>query len=141
MMENPDEVNNDLSFTTLYNRVETFVGRNFTLMSTPVALLEDALTQGHGSRILIVRYDKLCSEPQNTLDAIHDFVGEARMEYDFSKLKQSTHENDAAYNYKFLHKIREGEVKYSPTKINLPKEAVERIQNRFEWIISRGEKR
>jgi len=140
MMENVDEANNELAFTTLYNRVDTFIGQNFTLMSTPVALLEDALTQGHGDRILIVRYDKLCSEPQQTLDMIHQFVGEPTAQYDFTKLKQSTFENDAAYNYKFLHRIREGEVKYSPTKINLPKDAIERIQNRFEWITSRIEK-
>lgn len=139
MMENPDEMNNDLAFTTLYNRVETFVGQNFTLMSTPVSLLEDALTQGHGSRILIVRYDRLCSEPQKVLKMIHDFVGEPTMEYNFSQLKQSTFENDGAYNYKFLHRIREGEVKYSPTKINLPKEAIDRIEKRFEWITQRIE--
>lgn len=140
MMENPDEINNDLGFTTLYNRVETFVGQNFTLMSTPVALLEDAITQGQGSRILIVRYDKLCSEPQKTLDAIHNFIDEPSQTYDFTQLKQSTFENDAAHNYKFLHRIREGEVSYSPTKITLPADAVNRIQKRFEWIISRVEK-
>ncbi len=140
LMENNDEAQNDLGFATLYNRVETFVGQNFTLMSTPVALLEDALTQGHGDRILIVRYDKLCSEPQQTLDMIHNFVGEPTAKYDFTKLKQTTFENDGAYNYKFLHSIREGEVTYSPTKINLPKDAIERIQKRFEWITSRIEK-
>lgn len=140
MMENPDEMNNELAFTTLYNRVETFVGQNFTLMSTPVALLEDALTQGHGNRILIVRYDKLCTEPQKTLDMIHEFVGEPTNPYDFTKLKQTTFENDTAYNYKFLHRIREGEVKYSPTQITLPKDAIDRIQKRFQWITSRIEK-
>jgi len=140
MMENPDEANNDLAFTTLYNRVETFVGQSFTLMSTPVALLEDALTQGHGSRILIVRYDKLCTEPQETLDMIHKFVDEPSVKYDFSKLKQTTFENDATYNYKFLHRIREGEVSYSPTKINLTKDAIDRIEKRFQWITSRIEK-
>lgn len=139
MMENPDEINNDLAFTTLFNRVETFIGQNFTLMSTPVALLEDALTQGHGSRILIVRYDRLCSEPQKVLNMIHEFVGEPKVNYDFSQLKQTTFENDAAYNYKFMHRIREGEVKYSPTQINLPKEAVNRIEKRFEWITNRVE--
>lgn len=140
MMENIDEAQNDLAFSTLYNRVETFIGQDFTLMSTPIALLEDAITQGHGNRILIVRYDKLCSAPQETLNMIHEFVGEPTAQYDFSKLKQTTFENDAAYNYKFLHSIREGEVKYSPTKINLPKDAIERIQKRFEWITSRIEK-
>lgn len=140
IMENPDESNNELAFTTLYNRVETFVGQNFTLMSTPVALLEDALTQGHGSRILIVRYNNLCAHPQETLDQIHHFIGEPTMKYEFSKLKQTTFENDASYNYKFPHRIREGEVKYSPTKINLPEEAIKRIQERFRWITSRVEK-
>ncbi|SMD33876.1 sulfotransferase [Reichenbachiella faecimaris] len=140
MMENVDESQNTAGFTTLYNRVETFIADNFTLMSTPVALLEDALTQGHGHRILIVRYDKLCAEPQQTLNMIHQFVGEPPQQYDFSQLKQTTFENDAAYNYKFSHKIREGEVTYSPTKITLPKDAIDRINKRFHWIISRVEK-
>ncbi|WP_370086506.1 sulfotransferase domain-containing protein [Ekhidna sp.] len=141
VMENVDENQNDLGFATLLNRVETFVSQKFTLMSAPVSLLEDALHQGHGNRILIVRYDALCSQPQQTLDTIHEFIGEDKMTYDFSKLKQTTFENDAAYNYKFSHKIREGEVKYSPTKINLPQSAVDMINKRFEWIISRIENR
>ncbi|MEQ8626838.1 sulfotransferase [Ekhidna sp.] len=140
LMENNDESQNDLGFATLLNRVETFISQKFTLMSAPVSLLEDALNQGHGNRILIVRYDVLCSQPQNTLDRIHEFVGEKSMKYDFTQLKQTTFENDAAYNYKFSHSIREGEVKYSPTKVNLPKTAIDMINNRFQWIINRIEK-
>lgn len=141
LMENVDEMNNEIGFATLINRVETFISQNFTLMSTPVSLLEDALNQGLGNRILIVRYDALCSQPQKTLDEIHEFVGEDKMAYDFSQLKQTTFENDAAYNYKFSHRIREGEVKYSPTQINLPQSAIDMINKRFEWITSKIEKR
>ena len=139
LMENLDEAHNELGFATLLNRVETFINQKFTLMSAPVSLLEDALSQGLGHRILIVRYDALCSKPQKTLDTIHEFVGEESMTYDFSQLKQTTFENDAAYNYKFSHKIREGSVTYSPTKINLPKIAVDMINKRFEWITGRIE--
>jgi len=140
LMENNDEAHNDLGFATLLNRVETFINQKFTLMSAPVSLLEDALNQGLGNRILIVRYDALCGEPQRTLDTIHEFVGEEKMTYDFTQLKQTTFENDAAYNYKFSHKIREGSVSYSPTKIDLPKLAVDMISKRFEWIISKVER-
>lgn len=140
LMENNDEIQNELGFATLMNRVETFISQDFTLMSAPVALLEDALNQGLGKRILIVRYEALCSQPQKTLDEIHAFVGEDKMPYDFSQLKQSTFENDAAYNYKFSHNIREGEVKYSPTQINLPQSAIEMINKRFHWITSKIEK-
>lgn len=139
MMENLDEVTDPLGFATLINRVETFISKNFTLMSTPVSLLEDAMNMGYGERILILRYDVLCSKPQAALDMIHEFIGEPKKKYDFTQLKQTTFENDAAYNYKFSHKIREGEVKYSPTKINLPQSAIQMINHRFEWIISRIE--
>lgn len=140
MMENIDETQNELGFATLLNRVETFVSQNFTLMSTPVALLEDAINLGYGERILILRYDQLCSNPQATLDQVHAFVGEPQKKYDFSQLKQTTFENDAAYNYKFSHRIREGEVSYSPTKITLPQVAINMINKRYEWIIKRIEK-
>jgi hypothetical protein len=140
LMENIDEPHNELGFATLLNRVETFISQDFTLMSTPVSLLEDALNQGLGHRILIVRYDALCSQTQNTLNQIHEFIGEPKMEYDLSQLKQTTFENDAHYNYKFSHTIREGEVTYSPTQINLPQTAIDMINQRFNWIVSKVEK-
>lgn len=137
LIENNDEQQNGLGFATLHNRVETFISSNFTLMSTPVSLLEDALNAGYGNRILIVKYKSLCMHPQNTLDSIHQFIDEPKITYDFTQLKQSTFENDALYNYKFLHQIREGEVSYSPTTIDLPDSAIQMIRKRFSWITQR----
>jgi sulfotransferase len=139
MMENLDEQQNGLGFATLINRVETFISSNFTLMSTPVALLEDAMNMGYSKRIFVMKYDYMCSQPQEAMNELHDFIGEPRIDYDFSQLKQTTFEDDKYYNYKFSHRIREGEITYSPTKINLPKTAVDMINNRFKWITSKIE--
>lgn len=139
LMENLDETQNELGFATLINRVETFISSNFTLMSTPVALLEDAMNMGYAKRIFIMKYDFLCGQPQEALKQLHEFIDEPTNEYDFSKLKQTTFENDSAYNYKFTHNIREGEVKYSPTQVNLPPVAIDMINKRFEWIIGKVE--
>lgn len=140
MMESVDEQNQELGFATLLNRVQTFISENFTLMSTPVALLEDAINQKMGHRILILKYQALCEQPQKTLDQIHQFVGEPQFQYDFSQLKQTTFENDGTYNYKFPHSIREGGVSYSPTVIDLPETAIKMINERFQWITSKVEK-
>lgn len=140
LMENVDENQNGLGFATLLNRVDTFISNNFTLMSTPVALLEDALNAGYANRILVLKYEHLCQNPQKTLDAVHQFIGEPSSVYDFPQLKQTTFENDAAYNYKFTHRIREGEVKHSPTRVNLPQSAINKIQQRFAWITEKVEK-
>ena len=139
MMENVDENTNGLGFATLINRVETFINSNFTLMSTPVALLEDAINAGYSNRILVMRYDFLCQQPQEALRQLHQFIGEPEHSYDFTQLRQTTYEDDSAYNHKFSHRIREGEVKYSPTRINLPQIAIDMINNRFQWIINRVE--
>ncbi len=140
VLENNDEKQNDLGFLTLENRLQTYIKENFTLMTAPVSLLEDAYNMGFGNRIFIMKYDKLCQKPQEALDELHEFIGESSFQYDVSKLKQSTFENDSNYNYKFLHSIREGEVKYSPTKITLPQPMVNRINDRFKWVINKVEK-
>ncbi len=139
MMENIDETHNELGFATLLNRVDTFVSKNFTLMSTPVALLEDAINMGDGERILILRYKQLCQDPQSAMDQVHEFIGEPKRQYDFSQLRQTTFESDSAYNYKFSHRIREGEISYSPIEINLPQVAIDLINKRYEWIIKKVE--
>ena len=130
LIESMDEQAAPGAFATLDRRIGTFINDG-GLVTFPVEGLIDALEMGYGQRILIIKYFDLTNHTQEVLDAIHDFIGEPRVKYDFSKLKQSTFEYDGMYNYKFLHTIKEGDVSYKKSDVELPTKYVEIINNKF----------
>jgi len=135
LLENVDE-GSGMSFATLENRVDNFIGDN-GIITRPVWLLSDAYDMGYSSRILFVKYWDITNNTQKVLDAIHNFIGEESYQYDvnnFSDLKQTTKEFDGLYNYKFSHDIKEGEVKYVENKLILPAHIKEKINHRFSWL-------
>jgi sulfotransferase len=133
LIENTDESSAPGAFMTLDRRIGTFINEG-SITWFPVETLRDAIEMGYADRIMIVKYYDLTNDTQNTLDKIHDFIGEERSTYDTNNLKQSTHEYDGLYNYKFLHKIREGKVKYKQSNVVLPKKYTDIINNRFAGL-------
>jgi sulfotransferase len=135
LLENADEAGGG-NFSTLDSRVNNFINDG-GIVANPVWLLDDAFKQGYGDRILIVRYWDLTNRPQETLDMIHQFLGEETYQYDknnFSDLKQTTQEYDGFYNYKFMHTIKEGEVTYKKHNVTLPQDIIDNINHRFTWV-------
>lgn len=130
LLENSDEQSAPGAFLTLDRRIGTFMNDG-GIVSFPVEILKDALEMGYADRILIIKYFDLTNNTQLVLDDIHDFIGEPRKTYDLKNVKQSTFEFDGFYNYKFLHSIREGEVKYKKSDIELPTKYVNAINNKF----------
>jgi len=133
LLENTDEQGAPGAFSTLDRRIGTFMGDG-GIVSYPVEILRDALEMGYGDRILIIKYYDLTNNTQLVLDDIHDFIGEPRVTYDFKKLKQSTFEYDGFYNYKFLHTIKEGDVKYKKSDVVLPTKYANVISNKFAGL-------
>jgi len=135
MFENVDESAGG-DFTTLSSRIDNYINDG-GLVARPVWLLNDAYEMGYEDRILIVQYSNLTKYPQQTMDRIHKFLGEEPFQYnanDFADLKQTTHEFDGLYNYKFPHTIKEGGIEYKKHNINLPDHIIEKINHRFKWV-------
>ena len=133
LIENTDEQNAPGAFSTLDRRIGTFMGDG-GIVSYPVEILRDSIESGYGDRILIIKYFDLTNNTQLVLDDIHDFIGEPRVTYDFKKLKQTTFEYDGFYNYKFLHTIKEGDVKYKKSDVLLPTKYADVINNKFAGL-------
>jgi sulfotransferase len=133
ILENTDEQQAPGAFLTLDRRVGTFINDG-GIISYPVEILRDAIEMGYENRIMIVRYYDLTNFPQATMDKIHDFLGEPRNTYDINNLKQSTFEHDGFYNYKFLHTIKEGAIKYKQADVILPPRYVNIVNNRFAGL-------
>lgn len=130
IIESIDEQSAPGAFATLDRRIGTFINDG-GLVTFPIEALIDAIEMGYGDRVLIIKYYDLTNNTQFVLDDIHDFIGEPRVTYDFSKLKQSTIEFDGMYNYKFLHTIKEGGVSYKKSDVELPSKYVDIINNKF----------
>ena len=135
LLENADEFSG-ADFSTLSNRVDNFINDG-GIIARPVWLLNDVYEMGYNDRVLLVKYWDLTNKPQETLNKIHDFIGEDKYEYsknNFTDLKLTTDEYDGIYNYKFPHTIKEGQVKYVKHNINLPQNIIDKINLRFSWL-------
>lgn len=135
LLENPDEAGGG-DFSTIGARVDNFINDG-GIVARPVWLLNDAYEMGYADRILLVRYWDLTNKPQETMDKIHDFIGEEKFQYDkndFKDLKQTTSEFDGMYNFKFPHTIKEGQLKYVKHEVKLPEHLIEKINHRFTWV-------
>jgi sulfotransferase len=130
LLENTDEASMPGAFMSLDRRIATYANED-GLIGHPVSTLRDAIEMGYLSRILFIKYFDLTNNTQFVMNAIHEFIGEEQYQYDLTNIKQTTHENDSAYNYKFLHKIKEGEIKWKKADITLPAKYIQAINERF----------
>lgn len=130
LMENMDEASVPGAFMTLDRRIGTYASPD-GIIAQPVEALKDALEMGYGSRILFIKYYELTNHTQQVLDIIHEFLGEEKFEYDLLNVKQTTWEFDGIYNYKFLHQIREGEIKWKKGDYKLEDKFIHAINERF----------
>lgn len=133
LMENMDEAASPGAFMTLDRRIGTYAAPD-GLIASPIEGLKDAIEMGFAKRILFIKYYELTTHTQIVMDAIHEFIGEPRYEYDLSNIKQSTWEYDGIYNYKFMHTIKEGEIKYKKGDFKLEDKFINAINERFAPI-------
>ena len=105
-----------------YIAAQTIDGRARVVLSAggvvglPVNALRDSLMRGVADRVLLVRYQELCSNTQEVMDALHADLELPGFKYDPENVEQITHEDDSFYGLgPDLHTIR--------SKIELPEDA------------------
>jgi len=131
LIENADEVNGSSRFDTLDARVASY----YNLIDGPLTCLRDAIEKGYGDRIVFIDFKTLLKNPQNVFDHLHQMIGEEPYEYQMHDIKQSTHEFDGMYNYKYPHTIKEGPVENTQTKIILHPKYIKLVQNKYKNFI------
>lgn len=130
LMENMDEGSAPGAFMTLDRRIGTYANAD-GLIAQPVEMLKDAIEMGYFNRIFFVKYYDLTNNTQKVMNDIHEFLGEPKFEYNIEELKQLTWEFDGIYNYKFLHKIKEGKIEYKKGDYKLEPKFIAAINERF----------
>lgn len=95
-----------------YFMAQTTQGRCEILLrnNQPVGLAHnriiDALQRGWSKNMFLVDYEDLTRNPEQTMKAIYDFLGEEYYKHNFDNVKQVTESDDAVYGFKDLHKIK-----------------------------------
>lgn len=105
----------ELRFVTVEDRVNTW------LQSPPLGLaikrIQGAIQRGllNGRRVCVVRFENLTAEPERTLRAVYEYLGEEWYPHDFAHVAQVTRENDAEYGGIYGdHAIRQAVLSVEP---------------------------
>jgi sulfotransferase len=125
----PVEANNLVKSKTALGRFQVFiddaqpVGRAFNAT-------KDALTRGWRDSLHFIDYDDLAATPGQVLARVYRFLGEPPFEHDFEHVEQLTFEDDYAYGFKDLHRIR---AKVEPQPPQWPKVYDSAVFQSQEW--------
>lgn len=97
--------------------------------------LSEIMRQGYDNKVLFVKFEDLCMNPENELYRIEEYLGITHFKYDFDNVEQITQEDDAVYGYANLHSIRKS-VKpvMSDAKQVLGKDVTDWIWTNYKWF-------
>ncbi len=118
--------------TTTHKRVELWA------QSHPVGYslekLYQTLLDGTASNFLFIRYEDLCSNPDNVMKSIYQYLELDEFKHDFQHISQVTVENDAIHGIYGDHIIRNS-LKMLPndSKEILGMHTVDLIKENYKW--------
>jgi sulfotransferase len=111
------ESQNYFGFQTVAGRMESFMKGDQTF-GLAYNRITDAIQRGYADRLLLVDFDDLTGNPNETFEKIYEFLGEDLFKHDFNNVEQVTWENDEVHGMKGLHDIRP---KVAPMEPQWPK--------------------
>ena len=92
--------------TVVHKRVDEWMMTTSTIGRALERILE-TMRLGHDDKILFVKYEDLCLNPELEMKRIYDYLGVAHFEHDFDNIEQITVEDDEVYGLTSdLHQIR-----------------------------------
>ena len=101
----PGEKENYFQFQTVEGRCAYWV-RNDQPVGLALNRFNDAMQSGHKNKIHIIPFNDLTTNPEITMKKVYEFLEEPYFPHDFDNVEQSTNEDDTAYGFVNLHKIR-----------------------------------
>jgi sulfotransferase len=137
LIENPEDENSipknpdTLSNTLLRDRINFY--QNSVLIEEVLNPLKDIIDLKNKSNIKLVRFEDLCSNPQQTLDEIYSYLEIPSFQHNFNQINQITYENDNFHPFG-NHSIT-SHLHLPPTDYSnyFPPEALDYIYNQNRW--------
>jgi sulfotransferase len=116
---------------TNLNNVYTRTEAQFTRGPLKIAL--DSLKQGyyseHNNKLLIVEYDELTKNPEQTIRSVYSFIGEEYFNHDYDNIEAQYDEYDLSMGQLGMHKVRK-KVENIQRLATLPPDLYEKYSNK-----------
>jgi len=128
----PSSIFNYLSGGTVYSRADGIAGGDGMVGYAYNALKEAYFGEFASDRLILVQYESLVKDPQKTLAAIYEFIGEAPYQHDFENIKFDVSEFDKKAGTPGLHDVR-GKVEQNERATILPPDLFKRFENDAFW--------
>ena len=108
----------------------------------PIGIALDRLSeifhQGWNKKMLILRYEDMTIQPEETLQKVYEYLEVPHFKHNFTSIEQVTQEDDIVYGYAGLHDIRS---KVEPVQNDylevLGRDAVHYLQTNCAWYFKR----
>ena len=124
---------NEMRGTTTEKRIDIWSN------SQPVGLalerLYQIINQGIDKKMIFIKYENLCHNPNKELQRFYDFIGVESYQHDFDNIEQVTKEDDDVYGIYGDHNIKPKLKSYrSDAKDILGKYVCDWITKRYAWF-------
>ncbi len=103
-----DPIRDDLNGrgTIVHKRVDEWMAATNTI-GRAVERIQESIRLGHDSKMLFIRYEDLCLNPENEMKKVYEFLELPQYQHDFDNIEQITKEDDEVYGLTSdLHTIR-----------------------------------
>ena len=131
---------NPYTFTTMfspdenvnvYARCETLLNPSRTL-GFAYGAVKQAITGEHKSSIMILDYEQLATQPEQSRRAVYSFIGEDYYAHDYNNVEASYDDFDEDVQLPGLHTTRQ-RVQFIPRETILPPDIWQRVQGMEVW--------
>ncbi|WOE75037.1 sulfotransferase family protein [Alterisphingorhabdus coralli] len=123
--------NNGGERSTVYTRVEALTNAN-RLVGFAWQALKEACYSDFADRLLLIEYDVLVEQPEQTINLIYEFIGEEPYAHDFNNVEFDAPELDVHIGLSGMHKVKPV-VQPMQRKTILPPDLFERYNNLSFW--------
>lgn len=107
--KNPLQMSSIFQFqrpVTVYQRVEQMMNPGHGFVGLPLTTLREAWFGPLAQRLVVVPYEHLTAQPERTLKALYEVLGEPWFEHDVSQLAFDAPERDAVLGMPGLHTVQ-----------------------------------
>lgn len=103
-----------------------------SIIKLPYDSLKSAFTGQFSKMLMLVEYDILAKNPEGTMKAIYNFIGQPYFQHDFENVENSYDEYDKNIKLKGLHTTKK-RVEYKERSFILPPDILNQFSNLEVW--------
>jgi sulfotransferase len=115
---------------SVYERIDMLMETN-GVVGFPYVGIKQAITSNERNRLILVEYDSLVKDTENTMKAIYSFIDEPYYQHDFNNVERNWDDYDSEIGIK-LHRIRK-KVEFIPRNSILPPDITQKYAGMEVW--------